>query len=129
MTAHKTVWDKCSKYNRLKLADGNGYVACVSCGKVDHYKNMDAGHFIPKKKGKTVYFLPENIWPQCTGCNRPYSSSDAERVKIAYTLWMVKTFGQDEVERLQKLSREIAHTQELDHWNDFYTKKLKELNV
>jgi len=127
MPSHKTVWTKCSEYNRRKLADDNGYVACVCCGKVKHWKEMDAGHFIPKKKGKAVYFLPENIFPQCTGCNRPYSSAQAEKVKIAYTLWMVKTYGTEAVERLQRLSRGIEHSQEIDEWNDFYTSRLKAL--
>ena len=55
------------------------------------------------------------------------SASLDEKVKIAYTLWMVKTYGTEAVERLQRLSRGIEHSQEIDEWNDFYTSRLKAL--
>ena len=34
---------------RLKAADDNGYVTCVTCGVVKHYKDgMQGGHFRPR---------------------------------------------------------------------------------
>ena len=45
---------------RLKASDDNGYCQCVTCGKIDHYKNMQGGHFMPR--GRTVFKLfDENI--------------------------------------------------------------------
>jgi len=122
-----TVWKKCSEYNRRKDADENGMVSCCCCEKVLHWKDVDAGHFIPKSRGKGVYYLPENIFAQCRGCNRPHTSSDAERVKISYTLWMIRRFGEEAVERLQRLSKQVQHDTDLVHWNEFYTKALKRL--
>ena len=34
---------------RLKASDDNGYCQCVTCGKVDHYKNMQGGHFYGRR--------------------------------------------------------------------------------
>ena len=42
---------------RLKASDDNGYCQCVTCGKIDHYKAMQGGHFIPR--GRTVFKLYE----------------------------------------------------------------------
>ena len=36
------------KLSRISAADDNGYCKCVSCGKLDNYKNMDGGHFHPE---------------------------------------------------------------------------------
>ena len=33
---------------RLKASDDNGYCRCVTCDKIDHYKNMQGGHFMPR---------------------------------------------------------------------------------
>ena len=125
----KTVWAKASEYNRRKDADIHGYVSCVCCGKRDHWKSFDAGHFVPKGRGgKGVYLLPENIFAQCSGCNRPYDSGQAERVKINYTQYMIRRFGDEQVEKLKRLGNQVMHDQDLIHWNKFYTDALKELD-
>ena len=124
----KTVWDKCSKYNRLKDADHAGYVACCCCGKVKHYSEMDAGHFLPRTKSKSLYFEPTNIHAQCSGCNR--NRFDAETAKIGYTLFMMRRYGKVRVETLIAQSRVPYRERatDLDGWNQFYTDKLKELD-
>jgi hypothetical protein len=56
------------RYVRLKASDDNGYCQCVTCGKVDHYKAMQGGHFYSRRH--TVFKLfEENIHPQCPACN------------------------------------------------------------
>jgi len=94
----KTAWDLLSKIIRLKYADENGYCSCVSCGATKHWSEMQAGHFIPKAKGNVVYFLEENIHPQCVHCNMFQDGN-----LTPYTLFMIDTYGRDEVERLQNL--------------------------
>lgn len=86
---------------RLKAADENGYCRCVTCGKVDHYKNMDGGHFIPRTY--TAHkLLEENLAPQCAGCNR----FRPEAAKAAHTLYMIDTYGRDFVDNLIATKRE-----------------------
>lgn len=119
------VWKLCSEYNRRKDADHTGHTACCSCGKVSHWKELDAGHFIPKARGKSVYFIPTNIHAQCPGCNR----FDVERSKIGYTLYMIRRYGLEHVEELQQLARTVHRQRQsdLETWREFYTVKLREL--
>lgn len=81
---------------RISAADDNGYCKCVSCGKLDHYKNMDGGHFIPKGSSSRWALEESNVNPQCKGCNgfsMKHGSAEAQ-----YTLWMIDWVGKDQVE-------------------------------
>ena len=87
---------------RIKGADENGYCTCVSCGAKKHYKEMHGGHFIPRTS--TIHkLLEENIHPQCPGCN----TFNQEKAKIAYTLFMIDTYGREFVDDLEKSKRDI----------------------
>lgn len=84
------------KLSRISAADDNGYCKCVSCGKLDNYKNMDGGHFIPKGSSSRWALEEGNVHPQCKGCNgfsMKHGSAEAQ-----YTLWMIDWFGKDLVE-------------------------------
>jgi len=84
------------KLSRISAADDNGYCKCVCCGKLDHYKNMDGGHFIPKGSSSRWALEESNVNPQCKGCNgfsMKHGSAEAQ-----YTLWMIDWVGKDQVE-------------------------------
>ena len=84
------------KLSRISAADEWGYCKCVSCGKLDHYKNMDGGHFIPKGSSSRWALEESNVNPQCKGCNgfsMKHGSAEAQ-----YTLWMIDWVGKDQVE-------------------------------
>ena len=86
------------KLARISAADDNGYCKCVSCGKVDHYKNMDGGHFIPKGSSSRWALNEQNVHPQCKGCNgfgMKHGSAEAQ-----YTIWMLDWYGKDAVEHM-----------------------------
>jgi 5-methylcytosine-specific restriction endonuclease McrA len=104
VTAHskqkKKTWKACSEYIRRKFSDENGYCSCVTCGKTKHYKEMQAGHFIPKKKGNAVYFVEENIAPQCYQCNINLGGYGA-----MYNKYMLETYGQEKIDELLKLAQ------------------------
>lgn len=57
-----------SKYIRLKYADENGNVACYTCGKVMHWKQIQNGHFISRQYLATRWH-EDNCRPQCIGDN------------------------------------------------------------
>lgn len=65
------LWKEFSIFIRRREADADGYTKCFTCGKRDHWKNLDAGHYIAKNiGGANLYFHEKNVWPQCTHCNR-----------------------------------------------------------
>lgn len=86
---------------RLKAADPFGNAECITCGKIEHWKDLDGGHFVPRghKKHK---LREENIHPQCRYCNRYRHGALAE-----YTLYMIDMYGRDFVEWLWETKTEI----------------------
>ena len=66
----KAAWDALSKCVRYSHAIDGVNAACVTCGAVHRWQDLDAGHFIPKNKSNAVFFHSSNVHPQCTYCNR-----------------------------------------------------------
>lgn len=58
-----------SKFIRMRDADANGIVSCVTCGRRRHWREVDCGHFITRAKQSTRYD-ERNCHAQCKGCNR-----------------------------------------------------------
>ena len=101
--------DECAvlmqKIVRMKAAihAKSPYIHCVTCGKQDHWKLMQGGHWISRTW--TVHKVcEENIHPQCVSCNkyRP------ERVADDYTMYMVDMYGIDWVEDMVRAKHEIC---------------------
>jgi hypothetical protein len=95
----KKVWTAFSLHIRKKYADWRGYETCVTCGKKDHYKNLQAGHFIQGRHNQ-VLFDERNVHPQCVKCNVFKSGNLVE-----YYGFMLKTYGQDVIDELRKLDK------------------------
>ena len=53
---------------RLRAADETGQAACCSCGRREHYKKMNGGHFVSRGHKATI-LDPENVHAQCVRCN------------------------------------------------------------
>lgn len=53
-----------SIWARTRDIDENGIATCVTCGRRDHWKNMDAGHYVPRQDMSTRWH-EFNVWPQC----------------------------------------------------------------
>lgn len=56
-----------SEYIRRRYAK-NEISTCVTCGKKDHWKNLQAGHFMSRKHYSTRWD-EENVEVQCQACN------------------------------------------------------------
>jgi len=56
-----------SEYIRQRHAKGE-IAECVTCGKKDNWKNLQAGHFISRKHYSTRWDRI-NVQVQCSGCN------------------------------------------------------------
>jgi hypothetical protein len=57
-----------SLFIRLRDADDNGLCQCFTCGKVDHYKKLQCGHFQSRRKHSTRWDI-RNCQVQCVKCN------------------------------------------------------------
>ena len=90
------------KLVRMKAADVDGIAQCVTCGKKQHFKEMDGGHFISRKWTATK-LVEENVHPQCKGCNK-YASGKYDD----YALYMVDTYGIEMVRELNDKKRELC---------------------
>lgn len=104
-TLKKKAWKLCSEYIRRKYADQYGMVECVSCAPPKtrkHWKEMQAGHFVPRGRGNACYFLEENIHPQCFKCNINLGGNPA-----GYAKYIVEMYG---VEKINELELEARKT-------------------
>ena len=99
LSPKKKAWAAFSKYIRLSYADKNGNCTCVTCGSVKPYKEIHAGHFIPKRNN-AVMFEETNVHPQCPYCNLYMHGQGAK-----YYKFMLEKYGQEEIDRLMDLDK------------------------
>ena len=98
-TLKKKLWKLTSEYVRRRDANSEGYVKCCTCSTTKHWKEMQAGHFIPQAQGNAVKWDLRNIAPQDYRCNINLGGNGAE-----YYPFMIETYGQDIVDELRRLS-------------------------
>lgn len=112
-----------SKYIRLRDTDENGIGFCCSCGKVIHYSNSDAGHFI-NRKHKLIRFSEINVHAQCRECNR-----FDEGNMVGYYQFMINKYGDSVVKKLQisKNTTVKFGNFEIEKIAEFYKIKVKEI--
>lgn len=96
----KIAWKWFSIYIRSKSADYRGYVSCVTCGVVKHWKQLQAGHFIPGRHNM-ILFDERGCHPQCYRCNIPLKGNPR-----AYDAFMRKTYGVKVIKELERLDRQ-----------------------
>ena len=99
----KQAWDLLSKIIRLQAADDTGYVRCVSCGVVKHWKAMQAGHFLAGRRG-FILFDERGIHPQCGHCN-----VFSKNAVVEYFIFMQREYGQEVIDELRALKHKIVH--------------------
>lgn len=102
-TIKKRLWKVISEYIRRKYADDNGYCSCVTCGITKHWKEMQAGHFIPQAQGDACRYIEENIHPQDYRCNVNLGGNGPE-----YNAFMLDMYGQEKIDELRALSKTTA---------------------
>ena len=92
-----------SQYIRRRYAVNN-IATCVTCGKKDHWKNLQAGHFMSRKHYATRWD-PQNVEVQCAGCN---VFRYGEQYKFGLYL------GKELAEELHMKSRLVAKFSDVD---------------
>lgn len=92
-----------SEYTRRKNAGTNQLVACCTCGKSIHWKELHAGHYLHGGrggKGNAVSYDHRNINPQCPGCN--YFGARGEAA-LNYSQFMFRKYGSGILDELKAI--------------------------
>lgn len=123
----KKAWKAMSEYVRLSAADENGFASCVTCQKSKHWKEMQAGHFVPQAQGNAARFDPRNVHVQCYRCNMNLGGNGPE-----YAAFMLDKFGAEEVEEIRQLAgqtRKITRGEYLEMIEEYESKILELLEA
>ena len=117
------LWKVFSVYIRLRDADNNGIVTCITTGKRMHWKDADAGHFIGRRHLATK-FHEQNVHAQSRGSNR-FNSGD----QFKYSLAINKKYGSGTAEKLLVMSRQTCKRAkfEIDALTEHYKKEIERL--
>ena len=95
--AKKRAWSVFSLWIRQRGCIGNTNT-CITCGRVKQIKELQASHFIPGRHNATL-FDERGCWPACYTCNVVLGSNP-----IKYYKWMLKKYGQEMIDELERLS-------------------------
>jgi len=108
-----------SQYIRRKDAI-NEIATCVTCGKKDHYKKLQCGHFMSRRHYSTRWD-ENNVGVQCYGCN---ITNQGQQFLFA------KYLGLDKAEEMVLKSKQVVKFTDNDLQDMIlhYKEKIKELS-
>lgn len=117
------LWKVFSEYIRLRDADENGFITCITSGRRVHWKEADAGHFISRRHMATKY-NEKNVNAQSRHDNRFAAGKQFE-----YALAIDKKYGKGTAEKLLIQSKQTCKLGqfEIDQMTKYYKEKVKEL--
>jgi len=98
-----------SLYIRLRESEEE-LCQCFTCGKVDHYKNMQNGHFQSRRFMATRYSEDGNCEIQCPKCN---IFCGGEQFRFAMNL--DAKYGEGTAQELEYLARTIVKFTRVDY--------------
>jgi len=104
-----------SEYIRRRYAR-NEIATCVTCGKKDHWKKLQAGHFMSRKHYATRWD-EDNVEVQCSACNV---------FRYGEQYLFAKYLGEEKADKLLVKSRETVKFSdpELQEMIDIYKNKV-----
>ena len=110
-----------SQYIRLRNANAQGIAECYTCGKKDHWKKLQCGHFMSRKSYSTRWD-EMNCNVQCVKCNM-----FEQGMSYVFVLNLNKDFGDGTAEGLLQKSKQIVKLQnyELEELITKYTALVK----
>lgn len=117
--------DAFSEYVRLRDADENGIVTCITCGDRHHWTEVECGHYILRGNMATRWEL-KNCNGQCGLCN---STQDGKADLHAEAI--DRLYGAGTADLLEKMGREERHfaEYELQGMIDELRKEIKALKA
>lgn len=104
-----------------KLPSGKIYGKCISCGRVWNVelfsdqsimngKQWHAGHYFREDRYESTAHNSNNIWLQCSKCNRYLSGNLSE-----YKINLIKKIGKEQFDKLEKEHNKIKKYSVLDY--------------
>jgi len=102
--AKDRAWEQFSMFIRLRDAGPDGYAKCVTCPRVIHWRDGDAGHFITRAKEATL-FDERNVAFQCKGCNRFQGGKPLEHEQAIIRKWGSEVPDQLKTKAVQRCKR------------------------
>lgn len=114
-----------SQFIRLRNADVNGNVQCVTCGKQDHWKKMQAGHFASRKHYSTRWD-EINVQVQCVGCN-VYRYGE----QFKFSKWIDANYYKGMAEEIMLQANQVIKysNQELLEMVNYFKVKVEKFNM
>jgi hypothetical protein len=91
-----------SLYIRLRNSDEHGNATCITCGKVDHYKKLQNGHFQSRRHYSTRWD-EVNCQVQSYGCN---VMKQGEQFKFAK--WLDENYKEGMASELESKSKQVV---------------------
>ena len=98
-----------SLYIRLRSATDEGLVQCFTSGRVYHYKNIHAGHFMSRKHLSTRW-CDTNVQPQSAADNL-FGQGEQYKFSIA----LDSKYGEGTAEELELKARTIRKVSRIDY--------------
>jgi len=113
-----------SEFIRRRNANELGITECFTCGKVDHWKKLQCGHFQSRKHYNTRW-NETNCQVQCAGCN---VFRYGEQYKFG--LYLDKKFGGKMSEKLMQDARKTIKLSnfEIQEIIDHYKNEILKFN-
>lgn len=90
-----------SIFVRQRGMDEKGFCYCYTCGKCDHWKSLQCGHYLSRKYYSTRW-EEKNCFPQCVRCN-----IFSEGNKPAFARRLIKDFGVEYLDQLEILKNRV----------------------
>lgn len=120
------LWNVFSKVIRMRDADEDGRVKCITCPQRGRWQDFQAGHCIPKSLGLSIYFDERNVRPQCPSCNVAFQGRQHEFVEA-----LKEIYGDDIYEELKAQQRNIRQIKRWEYIEliDKYKTELKNLEA
>lgn len=120
-TLKRKLDDVFSIYIRLRDSDVNGYCRCISCGKIQLWKDVDCGHFVNRSHMGTRY-SERNCNAQCRSCNRFDEGNN-----IGYSRGLIRKYGVKVLADLEvkKLTQAFMKPFDYEILIDHYKKEIK----
>ena len=118
-----------SKYIRLREATDMGVAQCFTCGKIDHYKKLQNGHFQSRRHHNTRWD-EKNCQVQCVKCNM-----FEQGMQWQFGLKLDAKYGLGTAEELEFMSKvnvkmmRIDYVEKISYYKELVNKIKKEKSI
>lgn len=117
--------DVFAEYVKIRDADSDGIVICITCEDKHHWTDVDCGHYILRGNASTRWEL-KNSHGQCRLCNSTQDGKEKEHAEAIDRL-----YGAGTADLLEKMGKQERHfsEHELQGMIDELRKEIKALKA